>query len=158
MSDFDLDELDKLHEAATPAPWYAHATDDEYFMNARYVGTRPSDNCHDDGNGLAAGWPDQEPPESVIAITLLQQPRLADNNKCDENMLLIAALRNSYPRLAAEIRRLTAENARMRSALEEIAIDKSEIGGYWWDDVDDMQALARRALAGGEEASDDRTE
>lgn len=149
MTDFDLDALDKLNEAATPVPWNSHATDDDYFMNARFIGTRPSDGWHDDGNGLAVGFPDQEPPENVIAITLLQHPRLADNEKCDDNMDLIVALRNAYPAMSAELRRLRAENERYREALETTLVVMD--GPTCRTDWRILERQIRRALEEGEE-------
>lgn len=148
MSNLNLAEIEArakaaaaLAEKATAGPWYAHATDDEYFMNARYVGTVPGpqsrtrtveladgttreftttgDFIHDGGNGMALGFPDQADSESVVAITLLQQPRLADPDGCDENTLFIAAARSDVPALAADVAALVAEVARLRAAQED---------------------------------------
>lgn len=64
-------------ERATPGPWYSHATDDEVFMNARYVGLDPGDwPKHNGKNGMSVKSKDCVDSERVIAITLLQQPRL----------------------------------------------------------------------------------
>lgn len=61
-------------EAATSGPWYAHATDDEWSMNARYVSTTPGRMEHDGEWGMTTGT---APYSEVVAITLLQTPRLA---------------------------------------------------------------------------------
>src|SRR5690349_1183827 len=92
----ELAELARLEAAATPGPRYPHATDDEVFMNARYVSIDPGPTVrrvtvdgvehvmdighwtHDGGNGMAPGYPDQAISDHVVAITLLQAPRLAD--------------------------------------------------------------------------------
>lgn len=81
----------------------------------------------------------------------------SDNTK--DWQVVTGAIRNAYPRLASELRRLTAENARMRSALEDIIQNDVWTGGLTSGEYLAMNvAIARRALAGGEEASDDRTE
>lgn len=97
-------------EAATKGPWYPHATDDDMCMNARYVGLRPSLGEHDNGCGMVSDHPCQEPSDQVVAITLLQSPRLADNEQCDENMAFIATARTDLPAALDEIERLNAEN------------------------------------------------
>ena len=87
-----LTEIRKRCEAATPGPWYPKATDDACCMNARYVSLVPGEWRHDDENGMA------EPADyaNVVAITLLQSPRLAclDDEKWDENTLFIAHARS----------------------------------------------------------------
>jgi hypothetical protein len=96
----------------TPGEWYAHYTDDALFMNATYVSTTPGiEPLHlgffvDNGTGMAAGASDQAEHESVVAITLLQEPRLVDPDQSDENTLFIANVHQHLPRLLAIIRRL----------------------------------------------------
>lgn len=114
----DLAKLKRLEAAATPGPWYAHATDDRYCMNARYVGVRKSDFSHDNLCGLSHKSLDQEPPQDVIAITLLQMPNLATNENCDENTEFIASIRNAAPELFARIAELEAENLQLRTDAE----------------------------------------
>lgn len=132
LTDEELAELERLEQAATAGPWYPHATDDEVFMNARYVSTEPGPTMrrvklsdgehvidvgkwtHDGAQGMADGNKDQAQSDKVVAVTLLQAPRLADPDQCDENTELIAALRNAAPRLLAELAELRAENARLR--------------------------------------------
>lgn len=115
LSEQELDRIEARCEAATPGPWYARSTDDQVFMNALFVGTRPGEMgvdglYHDDGRGLAAGGKEQAPPEQIIAITLLQSPHLADvkDELWDENTLFIAYARSDIPRLIGEVRRLRA--------------------------------------------------
>src|SRR5437879_5577764 len=91
----------------TPGDWYAHHTDDAHYMNAMYVNTVPGPTqlgfVVDDGTGMAAGAKDQADHEQVVAITLLQEPRLADSEECDENTLFIANVHQHVPRLLALI-------------------------------------------------------
>lgn len=127
-----LTELEAQARAATPGPWYPRATDDEHFMNARFVGTHigptrrewkfPDGSTHilesadgfmhDNKQGLAEDSPDQEPTENVIAITLLQLPRLAEAAYCDQNTRFIAAAHPGVVlALIARIRALEQMNA-----------------------------------------------
>ncbi|WP_146160710.1 hypothetical protein [Deinococcus arcticus] len=48
------------------------------------------------------------PAESVIAITTLQYPPLADAELLNENAIFVAAARTDVPLLIAEVRRLQA--------------------------------------------------
>ena len=93
--------LDSLNTAATASPWYPRSGDDSHCMNARWVSTEQSDKfC----------YLYDEPSTSVIAITLLQQPRLADiPDDYDANMSLICEYRSAVPLLINEIRRLREE-------------------------------------------------
>jgi hypothetical protein len=101
-------EVLRLDEEATQGPWYPQATDDRLCMNASYVSTDPK-----------SGLRDMDPqsaerdcrPGSVVAITLLQSPRLANvrDQRWDENTDLIAYYRTAAPALAREVKRLQAE-------------------------------------------------
>lgn len=117
MTDRELEEIRERTAAATPGPWFAHATDDRYSMNAFYVSVVPSETGfrHDGQHGLDPNSDEQANPAEVIAITLLQAPRLVeiggrDNDmtdwKCDENTLFIAHSRVDMERLLAEVDRL----------------------------------------------------
>lgn len=118
MSDIEtVAKARELVNAATKGPWYPHATDDGLFMNARYVGLRGGDLCHDGSNGMAADWPEQEPSDTVIAITLLQYPRLADADGYDENAEFIAASRELVPQLCDIIDRLNRERTAEREQI-----------------------------------------
>ena len=106
-------EVLRLDAQATPGPWYPQATDDRLCMNASYVSTDPK-----------SGLRDMDPqsaerdcrPGSVVAITLLQSPRLANvrDQRWDENTDLIAYYRTAAPALAREVRRLQAEVSRLQ--------------------------------------------
>jgi hypothetical protein len=113
MTDNELVEIERRAVAAAPGPWFARATDDGAFMNARYVGLDPiapddHDFRHDELQGMSEG---EGKSNRVIAITLLQYPRLADGPNEDENTEFIAHAREDVPRLVAEVRRLRAELA-----------------------------------------------
>lgn len=108
LTDEELTEIEVRANAATPGPWYAHATDDEVFSNARYISLEPGEFRHDNKRSMDSQSDERADSEQVIAITLLQSPRLADCDECDENTLFIAHARSDIPRLIAEIRRLRA--------------------------------------------------
>ena len=101
-------EVLRLDAQATQGPWYPQATDDRLCMNASYVSTDPK-----------SGLRDMDPqsaerdcrPGSVVAITLLQSPRLANvrDQRWDGNTDLIAYYRTAAPALAREVQRLQAE-------------------------------------------------
>jgi hypothetical protein len=55
---------------------------------------------------MGAGIPEQASHEKVAAITLLQEPRLANPSECDQNTLFIADIHQQLPRLLALIKRL----------------------------------------------------
>ena len=72
-----LTDLEAKAKAATPGAWHIIEADDERFMSVDYVATTPEDAT----------------PENVIAVTLLQSPRVAciADEKWDENAAFIAA-------------------------------------------------------------------
>lgn len=126
MDERRLREIEQRANAATPGPWHPRHTDDEAFMNAYYVGLDPAPEgrpypMHDTRCGLSAGDEDQEPSNRVVAITLLQAPRLVDVGDgetldgClwEENADFIAHSRADVPDLVAEVRRLQAEVERL---------------------------------------------
>lgn len=93
-----LDRLEKLDKAATPGPWFAHNTDDSWFMNAYAVTTSKSEpelDCEP-----------AKPDPSVVAVTLLQQPNVVchESTQWHEDAVLIAAARNALPALLAVAR------------------------------------------------------
>lgn len=120
-----LAEIRQRCEAATPGPWYPKATDDACCMNARYVSLVPGEWRHDDGRGMA------EPADyaSVVAITLLQSPRLAcvSDERWDENTLFIAHAREDLPALLEVVE--AAVKARLAARLEAEARETWEHGG-----------------------------
>ncbi len=98
-------------QGTTAGTWYPHATDDDWFQCALYVSTEPSGEGHygyphDDLRGMSENSAEQADPEQVIAITLLQRPRLAIAEASDQNTLFIAHAHQHVPRLVALIRRL----------------------------------------------------
>ena len=109
MTKLNLDELQRLDAAATPAPWYPQHEDDALCMNAYYVSTKP------DGHNLDT----RNPSDDVIAICLLQEPRLAGtlDGKWDANTALIAAMRNALPALIARLRAADELRAALSGAL-----------------------------------------
>ena len=62
-----LADMEAKAKAATPGAWHIIEADDERFMSAVYVATTPAD--------ATPG----ETPENVIAVTLLQSPRVASS-------------------------------------------------------------------------------
>lgn len=110
-----LAEIVERANKASEGPWYPHATDDDLFMNARYVSTESGDLYHDGARGMAEGECDDN---VVVAITLLQSPRLAgiDDAKWDENTAFIAHAREDVPDLAEALRQAWDENTRLREA------------------------------------------
>lgn len=84
-----LEDIQHRLNQITPGSWHKHATDDAYFMNALYISTEPSDGSHDGMQGMGL-QDEQVDHESVIAITLLQAPRIADAPKFEANTNFIA--------------------------------------------------------------------
>jgi hypothetical protein len=96
----DLKAIRERCEKATKGPWYPRCTDDRVFMNARFVSTEEGPGfTHDNKTGLSEEHREQENPDTVIAITLLQSPHLAVNDKCDENADFIAHSRTDIEQL-----------------------------------------------------------
>jgi len=99
-----LVELETLCSKTTPGPWYPRAGDDDMCMNARWVSTDP-------GKGIQhSGFIYDDDSTKVVAITLLQSPRLADCDAAyDNNMMFICEAKEAVPRLIEEVRKLRAE-------------------------------------------------
>ncbi len=111
-----LAAIEARHRAATKGPWYARMTDDEVFMNACYISTKPGSGGtfrHDGGQGMAPGTCDAG---SVVAITLLQSPLLANvaDEKWDENTEFIAHAWADVRDLSRELRVAWAEIKRLQ--------------------------------------------
>jgi hypothetical protein len=107
MSDNEVRMIAARASRATPGPWYSHATDDEYASNALYVSSIPgTKERHDNRRGLSHGNAHQVPPEQVVAITLLQAPRLCQPDEYEENTDFIANARSDVPHLVEEVWRL----------------------------------------------------
>jgi hypothetical protein len=96
-------KLAKLEQQVPKGPWYPRATNDDMWMNARFVSTKPgiydTDErwLNDSKQGLSVMSDEQENPRDVIAITLLQHPFLVINKDCDEITEFIAEARNVLP-------------------------------------------------------------
>lgn len=108
----------ELCQRATPGPWYPRATDDERFMNAQYVSTDPGPGwLHDGEQGMSV---EECEPEKVIAITLLQTPRLAsvEDGKWDENTEFIAEAREALPYWLQRVKELEDALRQCVEALE----------------------------------------
>lgn len=138
----DLARWEALAEAATPGPWAVQHVDDAYAMNATYVGTGAGA-----GADLLAG---RAAYGQVIAITLLQEPRLAchESARWDEDAAFIVAARAAVPALVALVRDL----ARALVATETQAYPDSRCpicAGAAHDP--DCAVLRARALLGDEE-------
>lgn len=103
-------------QEATKPPWFVVFTDDDDFMNAAYVGTLPRGERHDGRRGMGT---DAE-PEEVIAITLLQQPYLADiaDGRWDENAAFIAHARTALERANEDRRAMAAQILTLDNALQ----------------------------------------
>ena len=123
-------EVLRIDAQATPGPWYPQATDDRLCMNASYVSTDPK-----------SGLRDMDPqsaerdcrPGSVVAITLLQSPRLANvrDQRWDENTDLITYYRSAAPALAREAQRLQEQVSRL---LDARTIDRLRAHGDGYQD------------------------
>lgn len=115
-----MDDLRALLAAATPGPWHFWHGDDSSCMNAYGVTSEPCDHGMTDDEGH---------PRHVVALTLLQAPRLADIHdpestdaagwikdtsswRWSENAALIVAAVNALPALLDVVeaaRRYTAD-------------------------------------------------
>lgn len=107
-------ELRRLADAATPGPWYVRRVDDPSFMTAQYV------TCEKGGGKLDVdAW---DNPESVVAITLLQDPSLAFTNAEAENATFIAAARTGIPELCDELERALSDRAALADAMRQLLV------------------------------------
>ncbi|MEV6706669.1 hypothetical protein [Micromonospora wenchangensis] len=102
MREGELEEIEELCEAATPAPWFVRTLNDKNAMNLVAVSTSPD-------TGVAERWPSFDHGE-IVAATLIQHPRYVDavDERWDENAAFIAMAREVVPRLVDEVRRLRA--------------------------------------------------
>ena len=93
MIEKQLQLIEERAARATPGPWYAHATDDMHASNARYVSVAPGNIFHHDNKrGMLEGASHQAKPEDVVAITLLQSPKLA----CAAHVMRIRSLSHMH--------------------------------------------------------------
>lgn len=120
LTEQELAEIEARANKATTGPWYDHNVDDDLCMNAWCVSTSP----REPEMGVLST---QEDYGAVVAITLLQAPRLAcvADRKWDNNAEFIAHARTDIPRLIAEVRDLRKQlDDLLESAMER------------WDDDD----------------------
>jgi hypothetical protein len=106
MSDKFTDEFiateRKLANRATPRPWEVHNTDDEYFMNVFYITKQNGPDVD-----FESEIPESEFPHSdILAITMIQTPRYADNIDAEDNAIFICHATNNYLDALDEITRL----------------------------------------------------
>ncbi len=142
----DLDKLEALAKAATPGPWYPRATDDDHWMNARFVSTKAGAGWQHDNRRLMS--PDENVSDEVVAITLLQMPALAchASEQWDETTEYIAALSPDVAlALVAEVRELRKALAASRAEeREECARLCDSIAAEWALSVE-VEAASRCA-------------
>lgn len=91
----DIDKLDQLHRAATPAPWYVRFLDNDHAMNAIGIAITPDTGEHEDMATFDFGGPE------LLAATLIQAPPyvVSSDGRWHENADLIVAIRNALPEL-----------------------------------------------------------
>lgn len=128
-----------LNREATPGPWYEQSGDDDWHMGSTYVGTADGLDTSTMANGCEAN--------DVVAITLLQHPRLANvrDGRWNENAALIAHYRTAAPALAREVRRLQiileACDERSQMCLEAVEEADEELRAAL-DEIDRLRACA----------------
>ena len=90
----DLNALTGIERAATPAPWFVRALNDDACMSGVGIATTPDPL---DGDALVGDWPDT----GLVAACLLQSPPyiIPDDGLYHQNAELIAAMRNAMPKL-----------------------------------------------------------
>jgi hypothetical protein len=103
-TDARLAEIEARAEAATGGPWEVHDVDDWMCMCATYI---TGQNGPDTDLFFRTGEP-ESPHDQIVAVTLLQTPRVCDHKLSDENSSFIAHARADIPYLLAEVKRLRA--------------------------------------------------
>jgi hypothetical protein len=120
-----LAEVHRRSSEATGGPWHVRRPDDGEWQCAIAICTVPEDprQAARARRDWRLGWPE---PESVVAITLLQSPRLAEAAECRANAEFIAAARVDVPRLLALAEGALGRLAEIRSLLAQAC---ESIGG-----------------------------
>jgi hypothetical protein len=98
-----LDEIEESLESITPGPWYWAMYDDVHRMSMLAVTT-------EEGDGADGGyWPNFD-GGTLVAATLIQEPRYVDikDARWQQNVQFIARCRTDVPNLVREVRRLRA--------------------------------------------------
>ena len=124
----DLDRLDALHRAATPGPW-------------EVTGWEAGSHGHNHDT-VCIGGPNHRAPDYFLTGDVRDTPKRKANHD------LIAALRNSYKPMAAEIRALRAEVERLR-AVRDAAVALLKFASRW-EDGESHHYYCGIACAGGE--------
>lgn len=172
-----LAEIRERVEKATPGPWNVGFLDDEMFMNAVVIQTRPFDlrkksistsdgGVHKYENRRPGRWRhdlSDEELESIIGCTLLQagHHRIGEGTELwDENADFIAHAREDVPWLLAEVERLQevakemieqkTENARLRERLEILECHDEDTRGRLRPTGDDVRRRAAFEYPGSE--------
>lgn len=115
-------EIAARAEAATPGPWYAHHTDDEYSMNVYSVSLNKWEPDTDAGNG-----------GGIIAATLLQSEIKVghDDGKWENNADFMAHARADVPWLLGKIRSMAldalAAEGRSQKEIERLQAEVAEL-------------------------------
>lgn len=114
-------EIEERASRATPGPWYAHNPDDDMSMNVFLVATTPEE--------PDPWWDGEEEAKKVVAITLLQSPRVADvaDGRWEENAGFIAHAREDVPWLLSLLREREEEVRALRHLLNEIECGTDDI-------------------------------
>jgi len=98
----ERDILKRLCNDATPGPWHCFNVDDDSSMNVLGVMTGTAEPNFETGEAIRGG---DNGHENIIALMLLQSPRLVDHEsgRWRANADFIAAARNSMPVLLDHI-------------------------------------------------------
>ena len=113
----------KLARHATPRPWEVHNTDDIYSMNVFYI-TRQG--VPEFGEFSPYARESEFPHSDVLAITMIQTPRYADNTDAEDNANFICIAVNNYIDALDEIVRLRAQIEAMKAWIPAWAIEEMD--------------------------------
>lgn len=120
MKPVDLDELERLHAAATPGPWEHHRPLDDRAYISRFE--------TEDGD-----------PKPVATF--------GEWKSSKDNAALIAALRNAFPAMRDELRGRRKQVEVARRALSRIECIKNKCKGGDWDEIEIARGTASATLA-----------
>lgn len=115
MPELDLEAIEARARAATPGPWVPVAEDPACPFPPEIVRRRSwRISTPDDADPRSAGIP---PQDRNLPIAVVDSEHKGDREAW-ANRDFIAAARTDVPDLVAEVRRLAAENAALRTELE----------------------------------------
>ena len=103
FSDTSIEIDRKLARHATPRPWEVHNTDDVYSMNVFYITKQGGPEVIEFSPYVRESW---FPHSDILAITMIQTPRYADNIDAEDNARFICLAVNNYIDALDEIQRL----------------------------------------------------